>query len=160
MLPFLLLLAVLKVNGQTFTLVDSFPEVINDTNPIVSAVENAQNVTIYCAIKLTSDGSIFNTQWGRATTPGGMPLFLSFNPDGTAENTDTENYMVTPNPLRRRNLTIFVFDSSYDDDQITCGAGGEVVARFDLRIISKCVHSKNKLVMVIHKVGLNQLQFR
>ena len=118
--------------GQTFSTI-IFPEGIDGANPIISAVENTENVTFFCEVFRISDGVQRVTQW--TLIKNGMETFISFTLDGLG-NTGFENYKVSQETLRS-NITILVFDETFDNNQIGCGSGGEIVSRFDLRIISE-----------------------
>ena len=108
-----------------------FPEGINGANPIISAVENTENVTFFCEV--FRDGEQRQTQW--FLIKDGVETSIAFTLEGLGQ-TGFENYEVSPDTVRT-NITILVFDETFDNNQISCGTGGEIVSRFDLRIISE-----------------------
>ena len=118
--------------GQTFSTI-IFPEGIDGANPIISAVENAEDVTFYCEVTRISDMDQRVTQW--TLIKDGVETSILFTLQGLGQ-TGFENYEVSQETLRS-NITILVFDETFDNNQIGCGAGGEIISRFDLRIISE-----------------------
>ena len=119
--------------GQTFSTI-IFPEGIDGANPIISAVENTENVTFFCEVTRISDGVQRQTQW--TLIKDGEETTILFTSEGLGQ-TGFENYVVSQETLRS-NFTILIFDETFDNNQIGCGTGGAVLARFDLRIISEC----------------------
>ena len=120
--------------GQTFSTI-TFPEGIDGANPIISAVENTENVTFFCQVFRISDGVQRQTQW--TLIKDGIETTILFTLEGLGQ-TGFENYVVSPETVRT-NITILVFDETFDNNQIGCGSGGEIVSRFDLRIISESI---------------------
>ena len=118
--------------GQTFNST-IFPEGIDGANPIISAVENTENVTFFCEVFRLSDGVQRQTAW--TLIKDGEENFILFTPEGLGQ-TGFENYVVSQETLRS-NFTILVFNETFDNNQIGCGSGNEIVSRFDLRIISE-----------------------
>ena len=118
--------------GQTFSTI-TFPEGIDGANPLISAVENTENVTFFCEVTRISDGVQRQTQW--TLIKDGTVTFISFTLEGLGQ-TGFENYVVSQETLRS-NITILVFNETFDNNQIGCGTGGAVLSRFDLRIISE-----------------------
>ena len=118
--------------GQTFSTI-IFPEGIDGANPIISAVENTENVTFFCEVFRISDGVQRQTQW--TLIKDDVETTILFTSEGLGQ-TGFENYVVSQETLRS-NFTILVFNETLDNNQIGCGAGDEVVSRFDLRIISE-----------------------
>ena len=118
--------------GQTFS-TTLFPEGIDGANPIISAVENTENVTFFCEVTRISDGVQRQTQW--FLIKDDVETTILFTSEGLGQ-TGFENYVVLQATLRS-NITILVFDKTFDNNQIGCGSGGEIVSRFDLRIISQ-----------------------
>ena len=118
--------------GQTFNST-IFPEGIDGANPIISAVENTENVTFFCEVFRLSDGVQRQTAW--TLIKDGEETFILFTPEGLGQ-TGFENYVVSQETLRS-NFTILVFNETFDNNQIGCGSGNEIVSRFDLRIISE-----------------------
>ena len=108
-----------------------FPEGIDGANPIISAVENTENVTFFC--KVFRDGQLRQTQWTVINDDAETPILFTLEGLGQAE---FENYVSSPETVRT-NITILVFDETFDNTQIGCGTGGVIVSRFDLRIISE-----------------------
>ena len=119
--------------GQSFSTI-IFPEGIDGANPIISAVENTENVTFFCEVTRNSDGAQRETQW--IQIKDGTETLIAFTSQGLGQ-TGFENYVVSQETLRS-NFTILVFNETFDNNQIGCGTGGTVLARFDLRIISEC----------------------
>ena len=119
--------------GQIFSTI-IFPEGIDDANPIISAVENTENVTFFCEVFRISDGVQRQTAW--TLFKDGVETPLLFTSEGLGQ-TGFENYVALPGETFRSNFTILVFNETFDNNQIGCGAGDEIVSRFDLRIISE-----------------------
>ena len=118
--------------GQSLNVTQTYPVAVEGSNPLVSAVEGAKDVTIFCEV--TSDGSIVTPQWTFISGSNPMGTILSF----TVECGRQENFMVSPIVGgRRRNFTILTFNSSLDSTQISCGTSGTILVRFDLKLISK-----------------------
>ena len=117
--------------GQLSSII--FPEGIDGANPIISAVENTENVTFFCEV--FRDGDPRQTQW--TLIKDDVETFILFTSEGVGQ-TGFENYEVSPETLRS-NITILVFDETFDNNQIGCGSGGEIASRFDLRIISEWI---------------------
>ena len=115
--------------GQTFNST-IFPEGIDGANPIISAVENTENVTFFC--KVFRDGELRQTQWTLIKDDAETPILFTSEGLGQA---GFENYEASPEAVRT-NITILVFDETFDNNQIGCGTG-VIVSRFDLRIISE-----------------------
>ena len=126
-------LVLLYCTGETCGQLSSiiFPEGIDGANPIISAVENTENVTFFCEV--FRDGDPRQTQW--TLIKDDVETFILFTSEGVGQ-TGFENYEVSPEILRS-NITILIFDETFDNNQIGCGSGGEIVSRFDLRIISE-----------------------
>ena len=118
--------------GQTFSTI-IFPEGIDGANPIISAVENTENATFFCEVTRISDGDQRVTQW--TLIKNGIETSILFTLEGLGQ-TGFENYVVSQETLRS-NITILVFNETFDNNQIGCGAGGEIISIFDLRIISE-----------------------
>ena len=118
--------------GQTFSTI-IFPEGIDGGNPIISAVENTENVTFFCEVTRISDGVQRQTQW--TLIKDGEETTILFTSEGLGQ-TGFENYVVSQE-TSRTNITILVFNETFDNNQIGCGTGGVILSRFDLRIISE-----------------------
>ena len=118
--------------SQTFN-TTLFPEGIDGANPIISAVENTENVTFFCEVTRISDGVQRQTRW--FLIKDGVETGITFTPEGIGQ-AEFENYEASPE-IFRTNITILVFDETLDNNQIGCGTGDLIVSRFDLRIISK-----------------------
>ena len=116
--------------GQTFNST-IFPEGIDGANPIISAVENTENVTFFCEV--FRDGELRQTQWTLIKDDAETPVLFTSEGLGQA---GFENYEASPEAVRT-NITILVFDETFDNNQIGCGTGGVILSRFDLRIISE-----------------------
>ena len=125
----MLLYCTRETSGQIFSTI-IFPEGIDGANPIISAVENTENVTFFCEVFRISDGVQRQTAWTLINDS-----VILFTPEGLGQ-TGFENYVVSPETFRT-NITILEFDETFDNNQIGCGAGDEIVSRFDLRIISE-----------------------
>ena len=121
-----------ETRGQTFSTI-VFPEGIDGANPLISAVENTENVTFFCEVFRISDGVQRQTQW--TLIKDDVETTILFTSEGLGQ-TGFENYVVSQETLRS-NITILVFDETFDNNQIGCGSGGEIVSIFDLRIISE-----------------------
>ena len=121
--------------GQIYN-ASTIPAVGEGTFPIVSAVEDAENITFFCEVFRISDGVQFLTQWSLIRDSD--TVFFLFTLEGNGQE-NFENMMVTTTAEFRSNLTIFVFNSSFDNTQIGCGQGNEVASRFNLRIISELI---------------------
>ena len=121
-----------ETSSQTFS-TTLFPEGINGANPIISGVENTENVTFFCKVTRISDETQRQTQW--TLIKDGVETTILFTSEGLGQ-TGFENYVVSQETLRS-NFTILVFNETLDNNQIGCGAGGEIISRFDLRIISE-----------------------
>ena len=132
-LPAIIVLVLLYCTRETCGQLSSiiFPEGIDGANPIISAVENTENVTFFC--KVFRDGDLRQTQWTQIKD--GVETIILFTLEGLGQ-TGFENYEASPETVRT-NITILVFDEIFDNNQISCGTGGEIVSRFDLRIISE-----------------------
>ena len=113
----------------------TIPPVANGNFPLISAHEDSENVTMFCKVIQISSGLRITTQWSLIRNSSDT-IFLRFNLNGTGREF-FENMMTTSIDDFQSNLTIFVFNSSFDNAQIGCGAGGEVAGRFDLRILSE-----------------------
>ena len=113
-----------------------------DTNPaVIAEPENTTNVTLYCHVVREGVGTRFNL-WrltrDSETTELRLNLTTGEGIDG-AENfhfgyqTFSEGFPVPSN------LTIRVFNQSFDMANITCGVGNDVAVNgtFQLRIISE-----------------------
>ena len=118
--------------GQTFSTI-IFPEGKDGANPLISAVENTENVTFFCEVTRISDGVQRQTLW--TLIKNGVETSIPFTSEGLGQ-TGFENYVVSQETLRS-NFTILVFNETFDNNQIGCGSGGQTVSRFDLRIISE-----------------------
>ena len=135
-LAVVIVLALLYCTRETYAQIYNtsiFPEGIDDANPIISAVENTENVTFFCEVFRISDGVQRQTQW--TLIKDDVETTILFTSEGLGQ-TGFENYVVSPETFRS-NFTILEFDETFDNNQIGCGAGGEIVSRFDLRIISE-----------------------
>ena len=93
-------------------------------------MENTENVTFFCEVFRIIDGVQRQTAW--TLIKDGVETTILFTSEGHGE-TGFENYVVSQETLRS-NITILVFDKTFDNNQIGCGTEGEVLARFDLRI--------------------------
>ena len=86
-----------------------------------------------CNVTRIMDGVQRQTQW--TLIKDGVETFILFTSEGLGQ-TGFENYEVSPATFRS-NFSILVFDETFDNNQIGCGAGGVIVSIFDLRIISE-----------------------
>lgn len=116
------------------------PVSVNGETPVVSAVEDASNVTVFCAVNQTGTMMPSFTTW-RITRAGGSSLVLGFDNDGNPDNSNSLNFRVTGTPFfsgtRQSNLTIVIFDSSLDNALLECLEGTTFKANFSLKLISK-----------------------
>ena len=136
MVAAIIILVLLYCTRETYSQIYNttiFPEGIDDANPIISALENAENVTFFCEVTRIAEEIQRQTQW--TLIKDGEETFILFTPEGLGQ-TGFENYVVSQETLRS-NFTILVFNETLDNNQIGCGAGGVIVSRFDLRIISE-----------------------
>ena len=112
-----------------------------DANPaVVAAAENATNVTMYCEV--TRGGSVRQNFWFL----GGSQNVINFHftSSGGTGASGFENFFITygksfeGTPLRT-NLTIRVFNRTFDMARISCGSGNDIAmdGTFILRIISE-----------------------
>ena len=129
------------------------PPTTDESPAIIAAPENATNVTVYCVVTRVggSDPGIKQNVW-RVTRPGDtMSTAILINPANLTGREGFENYFVTSNNITvfntpiRTNLTIRVFDSSFDMANISCGSGNDVAINgtFILRVISECICNYN-----------------
>ena len=118
--------------------VTTYPMPVNEETPIVSAVENTNDITVVCVILF--NGNPFITGWQIAKS-GEMETLLAFNLNGTGNNPDSSNFFVTGEPsipaTTQSNFTILTFDSSLNMATLDCLDGNEVVGSFSLRILGK-----------------------
>ena len=91
--------------GQTFSTI-IFPKGIDGANPIISAVENTENVTFFCEVTRISDEVQRQTQWFLIKDEVETPIL--FTSEGLGQ-TGFENYVVSQETLRS-NITILVLD--------------------------------------------------
>ena len=124
-----LVLVLNKAFGQQLNVTRTYPVELDGANPLVTAVEDAKNVTVLCELYL--DETLLRTEWSFITDS--MVTYLAFTKDGCGQ----EKFMSSPNSDFRRNLTILTFDSNFDNTQIGCGPTGIIIVRFDLKLISK-----------------------
>ena len=117
----LLVLVLNKAFGQQLNVTRTYPVELDGANPLVSAVEDAKNVTVLCELYL--DETVLRTEWSFITES--MITYLAFTKDGGGQ----EKFMSSPNSDFRRNLTILTFDSNFDNTQIGCGASGIIIVR-------------------------------
>ena len=96
-------------------------------------MENTENVTFFCEVFRIDNTLQRQTAW--TLFENGVQTTLLFTAEGLGQ-TGFENYVVSPVTFRS-NITILEFDETFDNNQIGCGAGDEIVSRFDLRIISE-----------------------
>ena len=88
-------------------------------------------------------GSILQNAW-TITKPGVPKTAIEFNPTSGLGQPNFENYFATGNQsiggvTIRTNLTIRVFDSTFDMANISCGAGILIAGTFLFRIIGKFI---------------------
>ena len=148
-----LLLAVHYVNiqAQTFN-ATTIPKGSDGTNPVIAAVENSPNIELYCRVTRLSDGVVRATQW-TLLRPGMSPIFIFFLTNGSG-NVGFENFFVEDINTIATNLTILEFYSTFDNTQIGCGSGGEIAARFDLKLISmSLLHHYNLYIINIFRTS-------
>ena len=128
------------------------PPTTDENLAVIAAPENATNVTMYCVV--TRVGSGIKQNFWRITRPGDtMSTNIQFHANGTGRE-GFENYFFTSNNITvfdtpiRTNLTIRVFDSSFDMANISCGSGPDVAINgtFNLRIIGERLYNYNYTV--------------
>ena len=128
------------------------PKGSDGANPVIAAVVNATNVEFYC--RVTRDGALRQTQW-TLIRPGMSNTIITFQLNG-AGNVGFENFFVEDNvvPNSRTNFTIIEFYSTFDNTQIGCGSGGQIAARFDLKLISmSSLHHYNVYIINIFRTS-------
>ncbi len=130
--------------GQTYN-ASATPPTIDEVTPVITAVENVENITMTCEVTQISDGTQFATQWSLSRDSEPTVFFL-FQVNGSGQ-TFFENLRVTSFADFRSTLTILVFNSSFDNTQIGCGQENMIISRFDLRITSQCV--VNLIIIII-----------
>ena len=148
-----ILVAVCYVNiqGQTFN-ATTVPEGSDGTNPVIAAVENTPNVELFCRVTRLSDGVVRSTQW-TLIRPGMSNIFILFLTNGSG-SAGFENYFVEDINTFATNLTILKFSSTFDNTQIGCGSGGQIAARFDLKLISmSSLHHYNVYIINIFRTS-------
>ena len=137
MLCVLLLLTVVgnTALGQLLEAI-TVPKTLKNVIPVVSALENATNIQLYCYINRTTDGEQRRTRWSliRDETD---PVFIKLNINGTPAQSFFNNFMAEGEGTFHTNLTILSFNSSFDNTAIGCGSAEFIVGRFYLRIIRK-----------------------
>ena len=133
----LTVLCYMNVLGQEFN-ATFIPEGIDGANPVIAAVENATNVRLFCKVNRISNGEIRQTQW-TLIRPGMTPMIIFFLANGSGNFGFEEVFFVADGPVTnsRTNLTILKFCNTFNNTQIGCGSGGEIAARFDLKLIGK-----------------------
>ena len=136
---FLCLVLALPTISRCQSFSKTIPEQISGGgSPIVTAFENATNITVVCEIFNTLGDPSF-TSW-RLTNEGSVtPLLFFFN--GTGMDYDSQNFFVTGDPLgfqtTRANLTVILFRNSLNGSVLECLAGQTVLGNFTLRLIGK-----------------------
>ena len=113
----------------------AIPGLVDGNPPIISAIEDTKNVSMFCAVFDTSNGDQVLTRWSLSRNSSN-PVFFLFTLNGTGREF-FENFMVTSVEDRRSELTILVFNNSFDNTQIGCGGDENILSKFDLRIISE-----------------------
>ena len=114
------------------------PETLDNVVPVVSALENATNVQLYCFINRTTDGQHRRTRWSLIRNETD-PVFIKLNINGTPAQSLFDNFMAEGEGTFyfHTNLTILSFNNSFDNTVIGCGSAEFIVGRFYLRIIRK-----------------------
>ena len=138
MLGVLLLLLIVVGNvalGQLFKAI-TVPETLQNVVPVVSTLENATNIQLYCYINRTTDGEQRRTRWSLIRN-GTDPVFIKLNINGTPAQSLFDNFMAEGEGTFHTNLTILSFNSSFDNTVIGCGSAEFIVGRFYLKIIRK-----------------------
>ena len=146
---FILLTILCYVLGQDLN-ATIIPKGSDGANPVIAAVVNASNVEFYC--RVTRNGNLRQTQW-TLIRPGMSNTIITFQLNG-AVNVGFENFFVEDNIVTssRTNFTIIEFYSTFDNTQIGCGSGGDIAARFDLKLISmSSLHHYNVYIINIFR---------
>ncbi len=113
---------------------NTIPEQINGGSPIVAATDN-NTTTILCEI--FNGDTQFITSWRLITD--GVPVLLSFDVDGSANNIASQPFSVTGEPssqtTTQSNLTIINFTSTLDTSVLECFSNPDTYGNFTLRLI-------------------------
>ena len=137
MLCVLLLLTVVgnTALGQLFEAI-TVPGTLKNVVPVVSALENATNIQLYCYINRTTDGEQRITRWSLIRDEA-VRVFIELYNNGTSAQSFFDNFMAEGEGTFHTNLTILSFNSSFDNTAIGCGSAEVIVGKFYLRIIRK-----------------------
>ena len=129
-----------SAHSQVIAITD--PPTTNENPAVIAAPENATNVTMFCTVTRVGTG-IRQNAW-IITKPGVPRTVLEFNPTSGLGQPNFENYFATGDQsvggvTLRTNLTIRVFDTTFDMANITCGSGIDIAINgtFFFRIIGK-----------------------
>lgn len=139
-----LLLAVVGCNradsaSPVIVAVATDPHTSDESPAIVSGVENAFNVSVFC--ELTSDGVQTQTRWQiqRLGDAEATEIRFSFS---TSQGLEIfENFFAQP-PVLHTNMTIRFLNNSFERANISCFSGNSIAINgtFTVRIISKSHH--------------------
>ena len=117
---------------------NTIPEQINGGSPIVSGIENSNDVTIVCEI--FSDGNPFLTNWRLVS--GGDTFRLRFHANGTGNNVLNDLSLqfsvtgeISGTQTTQANLTIIDFTSSLNMSVLECFSSINALGNFTLRLI-------------------------
>ena len=110
------------------------PETLDNVIPVVSALENATDIQLYCYVNRTTDGAQRRTRWSLLRN-GTQAVFLSFHVNGTPIAPFFENFIVRGEGTFHTNLTILKFNNTFDHTTIGCGSAEFIGGRFNLRIL-------------------------
>ena len=139
-------------SSEPFLNATTIPAGSEGSNPLISATKGTKNVNMTCEVFRISDGVQRQTLWTLIRNGSENVIFLFTNGLGQ-EN--FENFMVIE--IFRAQLTILEFNSSFDNTQMGCGSGGEIAARFDLRIISE--YTVRKITSLYHFLSTRTVQY-
>ena len=123
------------------------PPTTDESPAVIAAPENATNATVYCVVTRVggSDPGIKQNVWRVTKSGEETSTIIQINSTDLKGREGFENYFVTSNNITvfntsiRTNLTIRVFDSSFDKAKVSCGSGNDVAINgtFILRVIGK-----------------------
>ena len=137
----LLLVVFLKIVTSQLVFANATDPPTSDANPaVIAEPENATDVSIFCHVIRDGVGTRFNF-W--RITRDSVTSTIFFNSTTGEGRPGFENFFVTFQTLGGirvpSNLTIHIFNKSFDMTMITCGSGPDIAVNgtFKFRIIGK-----------------------